>query len=119
MKTATELLHLAEKSAPKIVNNVFWGVREHIIKRCEQEALIGKTYYDIYLKPAPVFCQTLMFEKCMEIAKEFEQNGYFVSIDHYEEYSERLNFVITISWGGKVKQFVSMTYHVVNDYHTK
>ena len=50
MKTAKELYNITQNSVPRIVNDILCGVKEHIIKRCEEEANRGKGHYTIYLK---------------------------------------------------------------------
>ena len=50
MKTAKELYNITQNSVPRIVNDILCGVKEHIIKRCEEEANRGEGHYTIYLK---------------------------------------------------------------------
>ena len=82
IKTAQELYKISKNKAPEIVAGILDGVREHIIQRCEEEANKGATYYSIYLKKGLSFVKDLLLEECIKIAKEFENNGYKVSIEN-------------------------------------
>ena len=104
MKTAQELYEISKKKAPEIVTEILDGVREHIIQRCEEEANKGATYYSIYLKKGLSFIKDLLLEECIKLVKEFEDNGYKVSIedtgnDYYAD------FVMRFSWNGRLSEF--------------
>ena len=97
MKSAQELYAISKKQIPLLVKGVLDGVKEHCIIRCEEEANKGSTYYSIYLNQTHGFAKGFLLDKCIELAKEFEENGYKVSIDdsgngHY------VDFIITFSW---------------------
>ena len=104
MKTAQELYKITQTKAPEIVTNILDGVREHIVQRCEQEANRGATYYSIYLNRGLSFIKDLLLEECIKIAKEFENNGYKVSIeDNGNGYY--VDFIMRFSWNDKVVKF--------------
>ena len=104
MKTAQELYEISQTKAPEIIADILDGVREHIIQRCEQEANKGATYYSIYLKKGLSFIKDLLLEECIKIAKEFEDNGYKVSIeDNGNGYY--VDFIMRFSWNDKVVEF--------------
>lgn len=102
MKSANELHEISKKQAPTIVNKVLDGVKEHCIHRCIQEANGGSTYYSIYLKQALSFVREVLLEECIKLAKEFEDNGYKVSIDDSGN-GYYIDFIMTFSWDGNVK----------------
>ena len=104
MKTAQELYKISQIKAPEIVSNILNGVKEHIIQRCEQEANKGATYYSIYLKKGLSYTKDLLLKECIKIAKEFENNGYKVSIeDNGNGYY--VDFIMRFSWNDKVVEF--------------
>ena len=104
IKTAQELYEISKNKAPEIVAAILEGVREHIIQRCEEEANKGATYYSIYLKKGLFFTKDLLLEECIKIAKEFEDNGYKVSIeDNGNGYY--VDFIMRFSWNNKVVEF--------------
>ena len=104
MKTAQELYKISQIKAPEIVSNILNGVKEHIIQRCEQEANKGATYYSIYLKKGLSYTKDLLLKECIKIAKEFENNGYKVSIeDNGNGYY--VDFIMRFSWNDKVVKF--------------
>ena len=104
MKTAQELYKITQTKAPEIVADILDGVKEHIIQRCEQEANKGATYYSICLKKGLSFVKDLLLEECIKIAKEFENNGYKVSIeDNGNGYY--VDFIMRFSWNDKVVEF--------------
>lgn len=103
MKTAKELYEISKEQAPLLVKSVLDGVREHCIERCEEEANIGSTTYAIYLKQTREFAKELLLEKCIELAKDFEDNGYKVSIDDSGN-GYYINFIITFSWDGTIRK---------------
>lgn len=97
MKTAQELYEISQTKAPEMVTGILEGVREHIIKRCEEEANKGATYYSIYLKRGLCFIKDLLLAECVALVKEFEDNGYKVTIeDDGNDYY--LDLIITFSW---------------------
>ena len=109
MKTAQELYKISQTKAPEIVSDILNGVREHIIQRCEEEANKGATYYSIYLKKGLSFAKDLLLEECIKIAKEFENNGYKVSIeDNGNGYY--VDFIMRFSWSDKVVEFDSRNF---------
>ena len=99
MRTANELYEFTMAQAPILVDRVLDGVKEHIVEKCEERARQGATNYSIYLKKEYAYIKDLLLEKCVELVKEFEDNGYEISIDDVgnEKYIE---FVITVSWDG-------------------
>ena len=100
IKTAEELYKIALDRRPEIVERILVGVREHIIERCEEEANRGNTHYTIYLTKGNVVVKDLLFTKCLELAKEFEECGYNVVIKNYKDTDDRyVDFAITFSWG--------------------
>ena len=101
MKTAKELYEISKEQAPLLVKAVLDGVKEHSISRCEEEANKGSTYYSIYLKQTLGFAKELLLDKCIELVKEFDENGYKVSIDDSGN-GYYINFIITFSWDGIV-----------------
>ena len=104
MKTAQELYEISQTKAPEIIADILDGVREHIIQRCEQEANEGATCYSIYLNKGLSFIKDLLLEECIKIAKEFEDNGYKVSIeDNGNGYY--VDFIMRFSWNDKVVEF--------------
>ena len=104
MKTAQELYEISQTKAREIIADILDGVREHIIQRCEQEANKGATYYSIYLNKGLSFIKDLLLEECIKIAKEFEDNGYKVSIeDNGNGYY--VDFIMRFSWNDKVVKF--------------
>lgn len=100
MKTAQELYDISKISAQDIINEILDGVREHIIQKCEEKAFEGATYYTIHLKQAEIYVKDLLLEECSKIAKEFEDNGYQVSIKDYGN-GYYINFCMTFSWGNE------------------
>lgn len=101
IKTAQELYEISKNKAPEIVAGILEGVREHIIQRCEDEANKGATYYSIYLKKGLSYTKDLLLEECIKIVKEFENNGYKVSIeDNGNGYY--VDFIMHFSWSDKV-----------------
>lgn len=104
MKTAQELYEISKIRAPEIVSDILNGVKEHIIQRCEQEANKGATYYSIYLKKGLSFVKDLLLEECIKIAKEFENNGYKVSIEDNGN-GNYVDFIMRFSWNDKVAEF--------------
>ena len=104
MKTAQELYKISQTKAPEIVADILEGVREHVIQRCEGEANKGATYYSIYLKKGLSYTKDLLLKECIKIAKEFENNGYKVSIeDNGNGYY--VDFIMRFSWNDKVVKF--------------
>ena len=104
MKTAMELYEISKTKAPEIVEDILKGVREHVIQRCEEEANKGATYYSIYLKKGLFLTKTLLLEECIKLAKEFEENGYKVSIeDNGNGYY--VDFIMYFSWSGELIKF--------------
>ena len=104
IKTAQELYEISKNKAPEIVAGILDGVREHIIQRCEDEANKGATYYSIYLKKGLSYTKDLLLEECIKIAKEFENNGYKVSIEDSGN-GYYANFVMRFSWDDKIVKF--------------
>lgn len=104
IKTAQELYEISKNKAPEIVAGILDGVREHIIQRCEEEANKGATYYSIYLKKGLFFTKDLLLEECIKIAKEFEDNGYKVSIGNNGN-GCYIHFIMWFSWNDKVVEF--------------
>lgn len=104
IKTAQELYEISQTKAPEIVDDILDGVKEHIIQRCEQEANKGATYYSIYLKKGLSFVKDLLLEECIKIAKEFENNGYKVSIEDSGN-GYYVDFIMYFSWNDKVVEF--------------
>lgn len=104
MKTAQELYKISQTKAPEIVADILDGVREHIIHRCVQEANNGSTNYSIYLKKGNSFVKDLLLQECIKLAKEFENNGYKVSIE-YGCNGHYVDFVMRFSWNDKVVEF--------------
>lgn len=102
MKTAQELYEFTLEQKPRLVDKVLNGVREHIIDCLERESQKGSTYYPIYLKQEHSFVKDLLLEECIKLSREFEEYGYKVSIDDYGN-GYYVNFIITVSWDGKVK----------------
>lgn len=97
MKTAKELYEISKEQAPLLVKGVLGGVKEHSIQRCEEEANKGFTCYSIYLNQTRDFAKELLLKECVELVKEFEENGYKVSIDDSGN-RYYVNFIITFSW---------------------
>ena len=104
IKTAQELYKISQIKAPEIVSDILNGVKEHIIQRCEQEANKGATYYSIYLKKGLFYIKDLLLEECIKIAKEFENNGYKVSIEDSGN-GYYVDFIMRFSWNDKVVKF--------------
>lgn len=109
MKSANELHEISKKQTPIIVNKVLDGVKEHCIHRCIQEANGGSTYYSIYLKQARSFVREVLLEECIKLAKDFEDNGYKVSIDDSGN-GYYIDFIMTFSWDGNVKRKESNSF---------
>lgn len=101
MKLASELYKISQTKAPEIVADIMHGVKEHVEKRCEEKANKGATNYTIYLKEGLSFTKSLLLKECVSLAKEFEDNGYKVSIEDSGN-GYYLNFIITFSWDGRV-----------------
>lgn len=99
MRTANELYEFTMAQAPILVDRVLDGVKEHIVEKCEERARQGATNYSIYLKKEYAYIKDLLLERCIELIKEFEDNGYKISIDDVgnENY---VKFIITVSWNG-------------------
>lgn len=85
-----------------LVEKVLDGVREHIIESCERYAARGATCYSIHLKQDYALIKDLLLEECIKLSKEFQDNGYKVSIDDSGK-GYYVNFIITISWNDKVE----------------
>lgn len=103
LKSASELYEISKEQIPILVKEVLEGVREHIIEKCIQEANSGSTYYSIYLKEIRSFAKELLLEECIKLANEFEDNGYKVSIDTFNN-SNHSRLVLTFSWDGNVRE---------------
>jgi hypothetical protein len=101
MKSAKELYEISKEQAPLLVKSVLGGVKEHCITRCEEEANTGSTTYAIYLNKTREFAKELLLEKCIELVKDFEDNGYKVSIDDSGN-GYYIEFIITFSWDGLI-----------------
>ena len=103
MKTAQELYKISKTKAPEIVAKILNGVKEHVIKKCEEKAYEGATYYTIRLTGGLSYVKDLLLKECIKIAKEFEkdENKYKVSIDDFGN-GYYVNFHMTFSWDGKV-----------------
>ena len=119
MKTARELHDFTMEQKPQIVASILGGVREVLIKHSERDALRGATYYSIHLKDGYYFIKDLLLEESIKLLKEFEDNGYKVSIDDNGN-GYYVNFILTISWNGEVRN--SKSYHgnnslIVPDKH--
>ena len=109
MKTAQELYEISQTKAPEIIADILDGVREHIIQRCEEEANKGATYYSMYLKKGLSYTKDLLLEECIKIVKEFENNGYKVSIeDNGNGYY--VDFIMHFSWNDKVVELNSRSF---------
>ena len=102
IKSAKELYEISQESAPKIVADILNGVRTHVIQRCEEEAYNGATSYTICLKNELSYVRNLLLDECIKIAKEFENEGYKVSIDDYGN-GYYVSFHMTFSWCGEIK----------------
>lgn len=86
-----------------MVNNILDGIKEHAIERCEQEARRGNLCYTLRLKQGVYFIKDLLLHECIKMAKEFENNGYYISIRDISRFdSHYINFLITFSWDGDV-----------------
>lgn len=104
MYSAKELLKISKEKTPLLVNDIMKGVKEHIIKRSEEEANKGSTYYTIYLRRGMRFIESELLVRVLELVKEFEKHGYKVVIeddgnDYFVEY------VITFSWNDMLLDF--------------
>lgn len=102
MKSASELYEFTMQQKPKLVEKVLEGVREHIIECLDRDSERGATYYSIYLKQERAFVKDLLLEECIKLAKDFEDNGYKVSIDDSGN-GYYIDFIMTFSWDGNVK----------------
>lgn len=109
MKSASELYEFTMQQKPKLVEKVLEGVREHIIECLDRDSQRGATYYSIYLNKERAFVKDLLLEECIKLAKEFEDNEYKVSIDDSGN-SYYIDFIITVSWDGKVKTREKATF---------
>ena len=104
MKTAVELYEISKTKASEIVEDILKGVREHIIQRCEEEANKGATYYSIYLKRGLSFTKTLLLGECIKLVKEFEDNGYKISIEDTGN-GYYVDFAMRFSWNDRLVEF--------------
>lgn len=95
------MYELSRVQTPKLVAEILDGVREHVIKRCEEEAKKGATFYFIYLREGSHFIKEDLLVECIKLAKEFENNGYKVSIENSGN-GCYVNFVMSFSWNGEV-----------------
>ena len=66
--------------------------------------------YSIYLRQERAFVKDLLLEECIKLVKEFEDNDCKVSIDDSGN-GYYINFIITVSWDGKVKTREKATFH--------
>lgn len=98
---ADKLYEISKKQRPVLVEKVMNGIKEHIIMRCEQYANKGDTCYSIYLNGTYKYAEDLLFEKCLELIKEFENKGYKVSIDDCGS-GNHINYILTFSWDGNL-----------------
>ena len=103
IKTAHELLEISKTKSTEQVAKILEGVREHIIERCEEEANKGATSYTIYLKKGLLVIKSLLLKECIKLVKEFENNGYKVSIEDNGDGSYYINFIMRFSWNGEFK----------------
>ena len=110
MKTASELYEFTMQQKPKLVAKVLEGVKEHIIECLDRDSARGATYYSIYLRQERAFVKDLLLEECIKLVKEFEDNDCKVSIDDSGN-GYYINFIITVSWDGKVKTREKATFH--------
>jgi hypothetical protein len=101
MKSAKKLYEISKEQSSQLVKSVLNGVKERAIERCEEEANKGFTYYSIYLHQTFGFAKELLLNKCIELIKEFENNGYQISIDDSGN-GYYINFIITFSWDGNI-----------------
>lgn len=100
--SAKELYEISQESVPKIVANILNGVRTHVIQKCEEVAYDGGTSYTIYLKNGLSYVKNLLLDECIKIAKEFENEGYKVSIgDRCNGYY--VSFYMDFSWDGSIE----------------
>lgn len=97
MKRAEELYEITQKRIPEIVDKVMDGAKEHIVKRCEEEANKGAVFYTFYLKEVENFVENVLFDECIKLAHEFEEMGYKIEIGDYGN-GYFLNYIFTISW---------------------
>ena len=101
MKKAEDLYEIAKKQTPILVKNIMQNVKQHTEKRCLEEATKGSTYYTMYLRKGTKFIKEELFRAVLEYIREFEKEGYKVSIeDDGNDYF--VEFVITFSWNGLV-----------------
>lgn len=110
MKTAQELYEFTMQQKPKLVEAVLKGVKEHIIECLDRDSARGATYYSIYLRQERAFVKDLLLEECIKLTKEFEDNGYKISIDDSGN-GYYINFIMTVSWDGSVKTRETTTFH--------
>ena len=116
MKTAQELYKISKTKAPEIVAEILKGVKEHVIQKCEEKACKGATYYTIPLADGLGYVKDLLLKECIKIVKEFEKDGYKVSIcDSEKGKGNYINFYITFSWDGKVYSPVDTAEYCLYD----
>lgn len=114
MKTAEELMRITKSKIPDLVLDIMDGVEEHIIKRIEEEANKGSTYYTINLKKSINFIKEELLKECMNLAKIFEDSGYLVSIDD-DGNGYYIDFMISLSWNGELyipRGYISKLNHL-------
>lgn len=103
MKTAEELYEISQRRIPEMVDEIMDGVKEHISKRCEEEAYKGSTYYTCYLKDGNAFVRRKLVERCLDLSDYFEEEKHCkVSIEDSGS-DTTCSLVFTVSWNGKPK----------------
>ena len=110
MRRAEELYEFTMQQKPKLVEAVLEGVREHIIECLDRDSKRGATNYSIYLKKERAFVKDLLLEECIKLAKDFEENGYKISIDDSGN-GYYIDFIVTVSWDSKVKTCEKAIFH--------
>lgn len=98
MKSAEELRNIAEKSAPNYAKTLLFPppLKRRIADICDTRAREGLTYYTHIVTIDPAFPEDVFLAQCIEFIKDFEANGYKVSI--MEKVGESNQFLITIFW---------------------
>lgn len=102
MNTARELYEISKTSNLRIIKNIIKETKEYIIQRVESESNNGFVYSEIWLTRRPIQLKDFLIDGYIKLAKEFENNGYKVSINICEN-EFGIYFIITLSWNDEIK----------------
>lgn len=95
--TAASLLKIATVTEDDWAREVMKGIREHIIIRIKEEARQGKCSYCFTTKEFPSFAQITVLTNLIEMAHQFEDKGFKISISLWSRCG-RSGYHFNVSW---------------------